>query len=82
MVVTSIAQLLSFSMREYCRPSHTTTSRKTGDIEAMVVSSWCCSVWVRLLMLSGRRREWGEEQQDFLQRSTWLTSTQQRSDLD
>lgn len=80
-VVTNMAQLLSLSISEYCRPSHTTTSRKTGDIEAMVVSSWFISAWVRFLMLSGRRRGFWEEQQDFLQRSTWDTSTQQSSDL-
>ena len=81
-VVTNISQLLRLFIREYCRPSHTTTSRKTGDIEAMVVSSWCRCAWVRLLMLSGRMRGSWEEQQDFLQRSTWDTSRQQSSDLD
>ena len=80
-VVTNTAQLLRLSIREYCRPSHTTTSRKTGDIEAMVVSSWCLWAWVRLLMLSGRTRGCSAEQQDFPQRSTWVRSTQQRSDL-
>ena len=81
-VVRNTAQLLSLSIREYCRPSHTTTSRNTGDMEAMVVSSWCRCVWVRLLMLAGRTRGSWEEQQVFLQRSTWDTSTQHRSDLD
>ena len=81
-VVTNTAQLLRLSIREYCRPSHATTSRKTGDIEAMVVSSWCRCAWVRLLMLSGRTRGCSAEQQDFPQRSTWVRSRQQRSDLD
>ena len=81
-VVRNTAQLLSLSIREYCRPSHTTTSRNTGDILAMVVSSVCRCAWVRLLMLSGRTRGCWEGQQDLLQRSTWDTSTQHRSDLD
>ena len=35
-VVRNIAQLLSLSIIEYCRPSHTTRSRNTGDMEDIV----------------------------------------------
>ena len=81
-VVRNIAQLLSLSIREYCRPSHTTTSRNTGDSEEMVVSSLYRSASVRLLMLWGSSSGWREEQQVFLHRSTWDRSTQHWSDLD